>query len=869
MAEQTTNTVRRGLPEKGNMPTQANDNQRRGFLSRVPRTWQCAAILLTYELLAIVMTWPVVTRLETHIAGGLWDTLVHQWTFWWVRETIALGLNPFETGLLFYPVGVSLASHNIAWLNIGLWLPLQAVIGRYPAYSLLFISTFALNGFAMYLLAREWIGRRLPAFVAGLVFGFWPYTMSHTDHPNMILICWVLFALLSLHRTLENSRKRDAILSGVFIALIGITRWQLLVIGGVSLVLYVLYRCLTDRRCRMRGSLQLLGLTVIVAGVLLVPLFVPVASYQVTRSFPEDLIVAEPVEYQTDLLAYVLPGHEHPIWGDRFAAYRENLDYESVLRPPFLGYAAIALALLGTLKRWKQAWFWLLVGCVYLVLALGPELVIGGRSYPGVPMPYRLVGEWLLDPIVRRPHRFNLFLGLPVAVLAALGVAELQSWHSLRNKAAPLVMVISALILIEYCALPYRTLLPEVPDWYATLAEESDEFGILDVPMHPRGYDKWYMLYQITHGKPIVEGHVSRIPREAYEFLDSTPYLKMLYEENVMDPALMDVTRQLRTLVDAEVRYLILHPEFASAEELAAWRDWLTFDPLYEDESLIVYRTDPRLGQDFTLEHELTDDVGLIRVGSPDAEVVMAGSSVLGVDARWASSRSPACDYEVCLNLTRGEGESAQTDCWPLDAQWPVSEWEANEIVLGEYSLQVSPFLEGGGYALTLGLASDACAVDEAAIFALGEYEIEALARDFDEPTPGQATEVQFGETLLLRGYDLRPLGDSLELVLYWQAIQRMDRSYKVFVHLVDSSTGNVVVQDDSVPRRWTYPTHWWETGEVVEDLIELPMGSVPTGDYLLDVGVYDQDTGVRLDALSDSGEQYLGDSLLLTEVQW
>ena len=277
------NTGAGRLGEKGNMPERVHDNQRRGLPSGIRGPWQTASILLVYELLALAMTWPAVARLETHIAGGRWDTLVHQWTFWWVRESIATGLNPFETHLLFYPVGVSLASHNIAWLNIALWLPLQAVIGRYPAYSLLFISTFALNGFAMYLLAREWIGRSWPAFIAGLVFGFWPYTMSHTDHPNMIFICWVPFALLSLHRTLEGGRKRHAILSGIFIALIGITRWQLLVIGGVSLAMYVLHRCLADRGCRTRRSLQLLGLTGIVAGVLLVPLGILSGDAQLSR----------------------------------------------------------------------------------------------------------------------------------------------------------------------------------------------------------------------------------------------------------------------------------------------------------------------------------------------------------------------------------------------------------------------------------------------------------------------------------------------------------------------------------------------------------------------------------------------------------
>ena len=35
------------------------------------------------------------SRLGTHLAGGRDDLWVHQWTFWWVREALRQGLNPF------------------------------------------------------------------------------------------------------------------------------------------------------------------------------------------------------------------------------------------------------------------------------------------------------------------------------------------------------------------------------------------------------------------------------------------------------------------------------------------------------------------------------------------------------------------------------------------------------------------------------------------------------------------------------------------------------------------------------------------------------------------------------------------------------
>ena len=108
-------------------------------------------ILFIFGALSVLMTWPAAARLGTHLAGGREDLLIHQWTFWWVREALAQGENPFYTTYLYFPDGVSLTSHNIAWFNIALWLPLQYLVGETAAYSLLVILFYALNGFATYL----------------------------------------------------------------------------------------------------------------------------------------------------------------------------------------------------------------------------------------------------------------------------------------------------------------------------------------------------------------------------------------------------------------------------------------------------------------------------------------------------------------------------------------------------------------------------------------------------------------------------------------------------------------------------------------------------------------------------------------------
>ncbi|MDH4209479.1 MAG: hypothetical protein OEV76_11440, partial [Anaerolineae bacterium] len=57
----------------------------------------------------------------------------------------------------------------------------------------------------------------------------------------------------------------------------------------------------------------------------------------------------------------------------------------------------------------------------------------------------------------------------------------------------------------------------------------------------------------------------------------------------------------------------------------------------------------------------------------------------------------------------------------------------------------------------------------------------------------------------------------SLSLVFYWHSLERMDKDYTVFVHLLDAE-GAIVAQGDSPPVQGHYPTTMWTFGEIVRD---------------------------------------------------
>ncbi|MFB0547168.1 MAG: ArnT family glycosyltransferase [Anaerolineae bacterium] len=129
------------------------------------------------------------------------------------------------------------------------------------------------------------------------------------------------------------------------------------------------------------------------------------------------------------------------------------------------------------------------------------------------------------------------------------------------------------------------------------------------------------------------------------------------------------------------------------------------------------------------------------------------------------------------------------------------------------------------------------------------------------------ALEGPSGQVQLL-GYDLdtsraQP-GGSLRLTLYWQVEKRLSTNYYVFSHL---ETDRIWGQSDGVPVCHNYPTNAWRPSTVIVDRRRLPIApETPPGRYPLTVGLYEPESGQRLDVLDQAGNPQ-GNSVLLQEV--
>ncbi|MEW5957013.1 MAG: hypothetical protein AB1801_04770 [Chloroflexota bacterium] len=119
-----------------------------------------------------------------------------------------------------------------------------------------------------------------------------------------------------------------------------------------------------------------------------------------------------------------------------------------------------------------------------------------------------------------------------------------------------------------------------------------------------------------------------------------------------------------------------------------------------------------------------------------------------------------------------------------------------------------------------------------------------------DRPLPHERR-VQLGDSLVWRGYQLAesavPAGHPLSLKIYWQTDAPLDKDYTVFTQLL-ADNGTLVAGWDSQPLGGYFPTSRWPAGEIVTDLVRLPLPSdLPPGNYTLITGMYLLDTLERL----------------------
>lgn len=128
-------------------------------------------------------------------------------------------------------------------------------------------------------------------------------------------------------------------------------------------------------------------------------------------------------------------------------------------------------------------------------------------------------------------------------------------------------------------------------------------------------------------------------------------------------------------------------------------------------------------------------------------------------------------------------------------------------------------------------------------------------------PAPAERLAAAWQDGIVLVGADTIlttvTAGAILPVRLVWSATTQPQRTYTIFVHLVDE-TGVPLAQQDRQPLDGFYPTSAWTAGVWVEEVYSLSVpADLAPGRYRLIVGLYDPATNERL-ALPEESDHFL-----------
>ena len=246
-------------------------------MSSVPLRLDRAPVALgIYTLLALVLTWPLVTHLNSRIAWDLGDPVFNSWILMWTGGQVLAALHgdfnalhDYWNGNIFYPERLTIGYSEHLTPQMLQALPFFGATGGIVlGYNLVFLATIVMSGWTMYLLVRELTNRPLAAFVAGLAFAFAPYRISQGPHIQELSSQWMPLVLYGFRRYFVTERTRALVGGSAALVVQNLSCGYFLLFFAPFTGAYCLYE-MADRRLlrNVRVWASLVAAAIVVAAI--------------------------------------------------------------------------------------------------------------------------------------------------------------------------------------------------------------------------------------------------------------------------------------------------------------------------------------------------------------------------------------------------------------------------------------------------------------------------------------------------------------------------------------------------------------------------------------------------------------------------
>lgn len=476
------------------------------------RAWvRGSGIVIGYALLSAWITWPLVARAGTSLAGDFGDPVFVAWVMAWVADhlTALVGGDPgawaaMWNAPIFAPEASTLAysEHFIAQSlqALPVW---WATHNPLLAYNVLYLVTMTLTGVAAHGLAVRLSGRQLAGVVAGVLCMLNDYrTFWSLSHLHTLSIHWWIFGLWGLDVFI--ARRSRAALAAATAALIALhlSSNYLMAYCAPFTAAFAIWSLARHGRLRdLRAWAGVVG-----AGLVSVAVVLPVVwRYLSTRQ----------------ALGFERTLEETSANSATFAAYAAAMPWMAPLVLLALAGTCAPAAAVGLSRRarWSLFAFALMAG----VLAMGPAIRWDGDVYTG---PYL----WLRQLVpgfegLRVPHRFVAIAATLLSVLGGFGAAWLARWRVALVPVAVAVALVTrtgwqppfpidgALTSDTLAAAPgYLRPSASLPRIYRFVATTAPDAVIAELPFGDLGYEIRYTYFTAAHRRRLLNGYSGVLP---------------------------------------------------------------------------------------------------------------------------------------------------------------------------------------------------------------------------------------------------------------------------------------------------------------------------------------------------------------------
>jgi hypothetical protein len=419
------------------------------------------------------------------------------------------------------------------------------------------------------------------------------------------------------------------------------------------------------------GGLPALIRRLLVLGVVATLLYLPVLVPILGEMFGGYELAGwgDAEKLSVDLLGLVTPTALHPLggdWAETLRQTREGISRFRDVNTVFLGWASLALAIVGAVRYRRRLAAWIGSFIAFAAFSLGPLLQINGRLIfdldgllVNVPLPFILLHYIPLIKANRVPNRFSVVLMLSLAVLAGFGAYWLLKKIASSKKRTvslalvPYTLLLTALLLYEHWSVPLPLTDARIPPVYEQVAADPDDYAILQLPMGWRNSfgvqgaeSTQAQYYQTYHHKRLLSGNISRNPPFKFDYFRQVPILDSLI--TIQTYGEVDAGRRAADQATAaefvgfyDLRYVVVAPGVPGRppyvdtrdEAVAYIEEVLPLEKVYDQEGWLLYRVDqPPVPAAFAVDFGSSLPRTLMALGEGWAEA----EEIQGASANWA-----------------------------------------------------------------------------------------------------------------------------------------------------------------------------------------------------------------------------------------